>query len=49
MFVLLFACVVDLEGLQRKLSRKLSPDEGSDNSDEIEWEVINRLLIALVT
>ncbi|XP_056692409.1 pre-mRNA cleavage factor Im 25 kDa subunit 1 isoform X2 [Spinacia oleracea] len=30
---------VDLEGLQRKLSRKLSPDEGSDNSDEIEWEV----------
>ncbi|XP_056692414.1 pre-mRNA cleavage factor Im 25 kDa subunit 1 isoform X7 [Spinacia oleracea] len=36
---------VDLEGLQRKLSRKLSPDEGSDNSDEIEWEECTKLFM----
>ncbi|XP_056692416.1 pre-mRNA cleavage factor Im 25 kDa subunit 1 isoform X9 [Spinacia oleracea] len=35
----------DLEGLQRKLSRKLSPDEGSDNSDEIEWEECTKLFM----
>lgn len=37
-----YSVALDIEGLRRKLSRKLSLDE-DQGSDEIAWEVITRL------